>query len=57
MALPTIVVHYVLRQSSGSGVKIGSRQISDLDFADDVVLLEEANERLQLLIDTITDNA
>ena len=52
-----IIMDYVLRQSSGSGVKIISRQISDLDFADDVVFLEEAKQRLQLLLDNVTDKA
>lgn len=52
-----IIMDYLLRQSSGCGVKISSRQISDLDFADDVVLLEEAKQQLQLLVDTITDKA
>ena len=50
-----IVMDYILRQSSGCGVKISSRQISDLDFADDVVLLEEAKQRLQLLLDAIDE--
>ena len=48
-----IVMDCILRQSSDIGVKITSRQISDLDFADDVVLLEEAKLRLQLLLDAI----
>ena len=52
-----IVMDYILRQSSGCGVKISSRQISDLDFADDVVLLEEAKQRLQLLLDAIDEKA
>ena len=34
-----IVMDYILWQSSGCGVKISSQQISDMDFADDVVLL------------------
>ena len=52
-----IVMDYILRQSSGIGVKISSRQISDLDFTDDVVLLEEAKLRLQLLLDAIDEKA
>ena len=52
-----IVMDYILRQSSGIGVKISSRLISDLDFADDVVLLEEAKLRLQLLLDAIDEKA
>ena len=52
-----IVMDYILRQSSGIGVKISSRQISDLDFADDVFLLEEAKLRLQLLLDAIDEKA
>ena len=36
-----IVMDYILRQSSASGVKICSQQISDLDVSDDVVLLKE----------------
>ena len=52
-----IIMDNVLRQSSGSGGKISSRQISDLDFTDDIVLLGKAKQRLQMLLDTITDKA
>ena len=41
----------------GYGVKVSNKQLFDLDFADDVVLLEESKERLQQLLDTITENA
>ena len=50
-----IVIDYILRQSSGIGVKISKRQISDLDFVNNVVLLEEAKLRLQLLLDSIDE--
>jgi hypothetical protein len=33
---------YVQQQASGFGVKISGQQLTHLDFADDVVLLEEA---------------
>ncbi|XP_065572926.1 uncharacterized protein LOC136035227 [Artemia franciscana] len=52
-----IVMDYILRQSSGIGVKNSSRQISDLDFAVDVFLLEEAKLRLQLLHNAIDEKA
>jgi len=48
---------YTPRQSSGSGVKIDSQQISDLAFADDVVRPEEAKQRPQLLLDAIDEKA
>jgi len=48
---------YVLRHASGFGVKISGQQFTDLDFADDIVLLEGAKQRLQLLLDTIADKA
>jgi hypothetical protein len=48
---------FVLRQTSGFSVKVSGQQFTDLDFADDVVLLEEAKQRLQLLLDTIADKA
>ena len=48
---------YVLRQTSCFGVKASGRQPADYDFAKDVVLLEEAKQRLQLLLDIVTDKA
>ena len=52
-----IIMDYALRFASGYGVKVNNKQLFDLDFADDVVLLEESKERLQQLLDTITENA
>ena len=52
-----IIMDYALRLASGYGVKISNKQLFDLDLADDVVLLEESKERLQQLLDTITENA
>ena len=52
-----IIMDYALRFTSGYGVKVSNKQLFDLDFADDVVLLEESKERLQQLLDTITENA
>ena len=52
-----IAMDYILRQSSGSGVKFCSQNNIYLDFADDVVLLEEAKQRMQLLLDTIDEKA
>jgi len=48
---------YILRQVSGFGLKVSGQQLTDLDFADNVVLLEETKQRLQLLLDTIADKA
>ena len=48
-----IEMYYILRPSSDIRVKISSWQISDLNFADEFVLLEEAKLRLQLLLDAI----
>ena len=42
----TIVMDYVLRQSTGYGVNVNNKQLEDLDFADDAVLLEGAKDRL-----------
>ena len=53
----TIVMDYVLRQSTGYGVNVNSKQLADLDFADDIVLLEDAKDRLQLLFDEISEKA
>ena len=52
-----MIMDYVLQKSSGSTVKISSRQIWDLDFEDDVILLEETKQQLQMLLDTITYKA
>jgi len=38
-----------------SEVNFFSRQITDLDFADDSVLLKEVNQWLHLQVDTIDD--
>ena len=34
-----------------------SKQLTDLDFTDDIVLLEGAKDRLQLLFDEISEKA
>ena len=52
-----IIMDYILRRNSGYGVKVSSKQLCDLDFADDVVLLEDSKQRLQQLLDAITENA
>ena len=52
-----IVMDYILRRNSGYGVNVSSKQLYDLDFADDVVLLEDSKQRLQQLFDAITQNA
>ena len=46
-----IIMDYILRRNSGYGVKVSSKQLCDLDFADDVVLLEDSKQRLQQLLD------
>ena len=52
-----IIMDYALRFAAGYGVKVSNKQLFDLDFGDDVVLLEESKERLQQLLDTIIENA
>ena len=39
----------------GDGVNINSKQLADLDFADDIVLLEDAKDQLQLLSNEILE--
>ena len=51
----TIIMDYVLSQSTGYGVNVNSKQLADLDFADDIVLLEDAKDQLQLLFDEIPE--
>ena len=53
----TIVMDYVLGQSTGYGVNVNNKQLADLDFADHIVLLEDAKDRLQLLFDEISEKA
>ena len=52
-----IIIDYTLRFASGYGVKVSNKPLFDMHFADDFVLLEESKERLQQLLDTITENA
>ena len=51
----TVVMDYVLRQSTGCGVNVNNKQLADLDFTDDIVLLEHAKDQLQLLFDEISE--
>ena len=53
----TIVMDYVLIQSTGYGVNVNNKQLADRDFADDIVLLEDAKDRLHLLFDEISEKA
>ncbi|XP_065583920.1 uncharacterized protein LOC136042934 [Artemia franciscana] len=53
----TIVMDYVLRQSTGYGVTVNNKKLADLDFVDEIVLLKDAKDRLQLLFDEISENA
>ena len=39
----------------GYGVNVNSEQLADLDFADDIVLLEDTKDQLQLLFDEIPE--
>ncbi|KAK2720190.1 hypothetical protein QYM36_004177 [Artemia franciscana] len=41
----------------GFGVNVIGQQLTDLDFADNVVLLDESKQCLPLLVDTIVDKA
>ena len=50
-------MNYVLRQSTGYGLNVNSKQLPDLDFADDIVLLEDAEDLLQLLFNEISEKA
>ncbi|KAK2717144.1 hypothetical protein QYM36_007324 [Artemia franciscana] len=52
-----IIVDYALGFASGYGVKVSNKQLFDLKFTDDIVLLEESKERLQQLLDIVTENA
>ena len=42
----TIVMDYVLRQSTGYGVNVNNKQLVDLEFSDDIVLLKDAKDQL-----------
>ena len=46
----------VLRQKSGYGVKVSNKQLSYLHFVDDIVLLENSQQRLWQLLDAIIEN-
>ena len=48
---------YILRQSTGYGVDVNNKQLVDIDFADDIVLLEDTKDRLHLLFDEISEKA
>ena len=50
-------MNYVLHQSLGFEVKLTSRQISELDLADDIVLLEKVKKWQQLLLEATDDKA
>ena len=52
-----IIMDYTLRFTSGYRVKVSNKQLLDLVFTGDVVLLDESKERLQQLLCTITENA
>ena len=52
-----MVMDYILRQFTGYGANVNSKHLADLDFADDIVLLENAKDRLELLFNEISEKA
>jgi ribosomal protein S13 len=48
---------YVLREAAGFGITVGNKILSDLDFADDVALLEMTKQRLQELLNKVSVKA
>ena len=52
-----IIMDYAMRFALGYRVKVSNKQLFNLDSVDNVVLLKESKERLQQLLDTITENA
>ena len=52
-----ILMDYVLREAAGFGITVGNKILSDLDFADDVALLEMTKQRLQELLNKVSVKA
>ena len=53
-----LVIDYVLRDCTGFGIRIGeAKKLADLDFADDIALMERNKAKLQDLLNTIRENA
>ena len=52
-----VIIDYALKFVLGHRVKVSKKLLFDLDFTDDIVLLEESKERLQQLLDAINENA
>jgi len=49
-----LVIDYVLRDCTAFGMQIyDNNRLSDLDFADDITLIETNKERLQELLDVL----
>ena len=49
-----LVIDYVLRDCTGFGIQIcDNKRLADLDFADDITLIEANKERLQDLLEVI----
>ena len=52
-----LVLYYVLRDCTGFGIQIGeAKKLADLDFADDIALMERNKAKLQDLLNTIREN-
>ena len=53
-----LVIDYVLRDCTGFGIQIcDNKRLADLDFADDITLMEANKERLQDLLEVIREKA
>ena len=53
-----LVPDFILANCTGFGIQIGEgKQLADLDFADDIALMESNKTKLQDLLDTIRENA
>ena len=49
-----LVIDYVLRDCTGFGIQIGeAKKLANLDFADDIALIESSKNKLQYLLNTI----
>ena len=53
-----LVIDYVLRDCTGFSIQIGeAKKLADLDFADDIAMMERNKAKLQDLLNTIRENA
>ena len=52
-----IVIDFVLRSVDSTGLRLNDRLLSDLDFADDIAILETCKSRLQALLSSVQQKA